>query len=100
MLILIVLYFLAIKHRKNTGKHMRYMISSAVILIDPTIGRWTFTIFKDDLIAMPITFAIINLILLELIKMDKRNGKDSMPYIVALSCFIIYNIAFFIEFLP
>jgi hypothetical protein len=99
MLILIVLYFLAIKHRKTTAKHMRYMIASAIVLIDPTIGRWTFNIFENDLIAMPITYAIMNLILVGLIWMDKRNGKDYKPYVVALICFLLYNIAFFIVYL-
>lgn len=99
MLVLIVLYFLAIKHRKSAAKHMRYMIASAVLLIDPTVGRWTFTIFQSDLISMSITYAIMNLILARLIWMDKRNGKDYQPYLVALACFIAYNIAFFIVFL-
>ena len=99
MLILIILYFLAIKHRKTTAKHMRYMIASAIVLIDPTIGRWTFNIFGDDLIAMPITYSIMNLIVLGLIWMDKRNGKDYKSYVVALTCFIAYNIAFFIVYL-
>ncbi len=99
MLILIVLYFLAIKHRKTTAKHMRYMIASAVVLIDPTIGRWTFNIFGDDLIAMPITYAIMNLILVMLIWVDKRNGKNYKPYVVSLICFLAYNVAFFIVYL-
>ncbi|PKQ44261.1 hypothetical protein [Confluentibacter flavum] len=99
MLILIILYVLAIKHRKKTAKHMRYMIASGIVLIDPTIGRWTFNIFQDDLIAMPITYTIMNLILIGLIWMDKRNGKDYKPYVVALTCFLIYNIAFFMVYL-
>lgn len=99
MVILIILYLLAMKHRKKTAKHMRYIISSALVLLDPTVGRWTFNIFQDDLIAMPITYAIMNLILLGLIYMDKRNGKDYQPYVVALSCFLLYNIAFFVVYL-
>jgi len=99
MLLLIILYVLAIKNRKTTAKHMRYMIASAVVIIDPTIGRVTFNFFKDDLIGMPITFAMMNLVLLGLIWMDKRNGKDYQPYLVALACFIVYNISFLIVFL-
>jgi hypothetical protein len=99
MLILIILYFLAVMHRKISAKHMRYMIASAVVLIDPTVGRWTFNIFENDLIAMPITYAIMNLILVGLIWMDKRNEKDYKPFVVALLCFITYNIAFFIVYL-
>jgi len=99
MLILIILYILAIKHRKTMAKHMRYMIASAIVLLDPTVGRWTFTIFQTDLIAMPITYAIMNLILVGLIWMDKRNGKDYQPYVVALGCFLVYNISFLIVFL-
>jgi len=99
MIILIILYYFAIKHRKTTAKHMRYMIASAVVLIDPTIGRWTYNIFENDLIAMPITYAIMNLILIGLIWMDKRNGKDYKPYVEALVCFVTYNIAFFIVYL-
>ena len=75
------------------------MIAMAVMLIDPTVGRWTFNIFENDLIGMPITYAIMNLILVGLIWMDKRNGKDYKPYFVALTCFILYNISFFIVFL-
>jgi hypothetical protein len=99
MSILIVLYVLAIWNRKTTAKHMRYIIASAVVIIDPTIGRLTFNIFKDDLIGMPVTYAIMNLIILGLIWMDMRNGKDYQPYLIALTCFIIYHISFFIGFL-
>jgi hypothetical protein len=99
MVLLIILYVLAIKNRKTTATHMRYMIASAVVLIDPTIGRLTFNILKDDLIGMPITFLIMNLVLAGLIWMDKKNGKDYQPYLVALACFLSYNIAFFIVFL-
>jgi hypothetical protein len=75
------------------------MIASALILIDPTIGRLTFNIFQNDLIGMPITFAIMNLILVGLIWMDKGNGKDYQPYMVALASFIVYNISLLIVFL-
>lgn len=99
MTLLIIFYALAIKNRKIAAKHMRYFIASAIVLIDPTIGRWTYTIFQNDLIAMPITYGIMNLILVALIWMDKRNGKDYQPYLVALSYFLLYNIAFFLVFL-
>ncbi len=99
MSLLIILYILAIKHRRTTAKHMRYFIASVVVLIDPTVGRWTYNIFQNDLIAMPITYAIMNFILMGLIWMDMRNGKDYQPYVVALVCFILYNISFLIVFI-
>lgn len=99
MLILIILYILAIRHRKNTAKHMRYMIASALVLLDPTVGRWTFNIFHNDLIAMPITYALMNLILVFLIWKDRQNGKDYTPYVVSLGCFLAYNVAFFVVYL-
>ncbi|SFN49778.1 hypothetical protein [Salegentibacter flavus] len=37
--LLILFYSLAVYNRKNTPKHMRYMIGAAIVFLGPTFGR-------------------------------------------------------------
>ncbi|WP_157841065.1 hypothetical protein [Neotamlana nanhaiensis] len=98
LIILIILYALAIKYRKVPSKHMRYMIATSLVLIDPIIGRIAFNNLPFGSLAMPIAYALMNGILLLLIWMDYKNKKDYSPYIHALICFILYHISYFLVY--
>ncbi len=99
-LVLVPLYILAIKHRKNTAWHMRYMISSALVLLGPILGRigpgllgW------PGILAQNIQYGIIYLILLSLIFHDGKKFRKSKPYMVAIAFFLIHQIVFYLLFL-
>ena len=55
--LLIIFYSQAIIHRKHTAIHMRYMIATAIVFIDPTLNRiWSNIFFLTEGIRDHITF--------------------------------------------
>ena len=93
--LMVTFYSLAIINRKTPAKHMRYMIVTAMVLIDPTLGRILDELFPvNGNLFFQFEFVIIYAILLALIIYDKRHQRDFKPYVVALIGFACYQIAF------
>lgn len=97
--VLIPLYLLAINYKNYVPYHMRYMISSAFVLLGPLVGRigpkwfvWS-AIFTQN-----IQYSLIYGILIGLIIYD-RNFKKSRPYFVAIGLFLLHQIFFYLIFL-
>ncbi len=98
--LLILFYALAIYNKRKTAKHMRYMIASALVLMDPTLGRigpillgWS-TLFTQN-----VEYVILYFILISLVLYDLKNKRKFQPYIVAIFCFIIHQLIFYWVFL-
>ena len=92
-------YLLAIIHRKTTALHMRYIIATALVFVEPSIGR--FAGFYMDVDFMPSTlasFVITDLILISFIFFDKKKGLNYKPYTVALTAFILYQTIWYVVF--
>jgi hypothetical protein len=93
-LVLLTLYVLAIVHKKNVAKHMRYMISSALVLLGPTIGRIGPIWFGfSSALTQYIQYGITLSILMALIIYDGRIQK-ARPYLVASGLFIAHALIF------
>jgi hypothetical protein len=92
---LIIFYSLAIYHRKNLPKHMRYMIGTAIVFLSPTLGRiGPLLLGLSDKVTQNILYGIIYLILTGLILYDKKNKKKYQPYLFIFSVWIIHQITF------
>jgi hypothetical protein len=97
--LLILFYSLAVYNRKNTPKHMRYMIGTATVFLGPTIGRIGPEIFGlQPNTTQNIQYAIIYSILFSLIFLDRKYDKNFRPYIVILLGWIIHQIVYYILF--
>ncbi len=95
IIMLIIFYFLAIYHRKNTSKHMRYMIGVALVFLDPTLGRiGVLLLGLSDKVNQNVLCLTIYLILIGLILLDRKNGKNYRPYLLIFSIWIIHQITF------
>ena len=95
IIMLIIFYFLAIYHRKNTSKHMRYMIGVVIVFLDPTLGRIGVLLLDlSDKVNQNVLCIIIYLILTRLILLDRKNGKNYKPYVLIFSIWIIHQITF------
>ncbi|MCR9065306.1 MAG: hypothetical protein NXI00_15135 [Cytophagales bacterium] len=92
---LLLFYVLAIKHRRQMAKHMRYMIGTAIVFLGPTIGRIgpTFLGLSEKL-TQNIQYSIIYLLLALLIFRDRRNNKNFRPYINILGVWILHMLIF------
>ena len=97
--LLITFYCLAIYYRRNTSKHMRYMIASALVLLGPTWGRIGGSLLGlSDLVTQNIQYAIIYSILITLIFYDKKNHRKFQPYMVAIVGFALHQLTYYIVF--
>ena len=75
---IVVFYSLAIKNRKRPDVHARFMILTALPLLDPIFARiliFHFLGWENVAMAQFITFPAVNLILLALIAWDWKNGN-------------------------
>lgn len=98
--LLILFYCMAIKHRKKSSLHMRYMIAAAMVLLGPTMGRILPNIFGfSEVATQNIQFAIIQSILIALIVFDIRNRKKYYPYLIAIACWCVHQSVFYYLFL-
>lgn len=81
---LALLYFLAIKNRKITALHMRYMIAISVFLLGPGIGR---AIIVLGQFPFPVGVSITNVVLAAvsgiLLVVDLVRSKPYKPYLIA-----------------
>lgn len=94
-ILLIIFYSLAVYHRKNAAKHMRYMIGTAIVFLGPTIGRIGPLILGiNESLTQNIQYALVYSILIGLIMLDKSKGKSFMPYLIMMVPWIIHQIAF------
>jgi hypothetical protein len=95
VIMLIILYALAIYHKKNVAKHMRYMIGIALVFLDPTLGRIGVLLLElTDMVNQNLLCGIIYLMLIGLILLDRKNGKNFKPYLLILSLWVIHQITF------
>lgn len=85
-------YTLAILHKKNTPFHMRYMIATALVFVEPSLTRavcyWGNVDFMPSFLS---SFLITDLILIGLILFDKTRQRPYMPYAIALTSFVLYH---------
>lgn len=94
--LLMLFYFLAIKHKKAVAIHMRYMIAIALIFIGPTLGRIIFFLLEfEHLGSLQIPYLIVIATILGLIFWDRKNGRNYKPYVVAIAVFSIYLISLY-----
>jgi hypothetical protein len=99
-ILLIVFYSMAIYNKKVRSTHMRYMIATAIVFLGPTIGRiGPILLGWSGIFTQNVQYGIIYLILLSLILYDNTNGKKFAPYLVAVSCFAIHQVVFYLVFL-
>ena len=94
-----IFYILAIANQKNVGKHMRYMIATAIVVLSAGIFRIIIIGFGTDPEA---TFKIVGLVLIAcfigFIVFDKMKGKSvtTNAFTTAAVIFAIPNLLLFI----
>ena len=85
-------YLLAIIHKRNTAFHMRYMIATALVFVEPALTRAAYFWMNVDFMpSFLVSFLLTDLILIALIYFDKRKQLNYKPYAVALTGFMLYQ---------
>lgn len=92
-------YLLAIVRilKRDAAAHMRYMICIALVLLPAglarTLGYW-FNVRQSA--AQTVCLSVIDLCLIALIVVDRRQGRKMRPYIAALLSYVLLE-AFWLE---
>lgn len=95
--LLILFYSLAIYNRKNTPKHMRYMIGTALVFVGPTWGRiGNHLLHLNPHLTQNTYYAITYLILVGLILLDRKRTRNYGPYLLVMGAIAIHQILFLI----
>jgi len=98
--LLIVFYSLAVYHKKNSARHMRYMIATSLVFPGSTVSRTEPALLGwSELLTQNIQYLIIYSILFSLLLYDKRNGRKYQPYIIAVYLFMVHQIVYHVVFL-
>jgi len=94
-ILLILFYSLAMYHRRNASKHMRYIIGTATVFLGPTLGRIGPNLLNwSEGVTQNVQYGIIYLILIGLVFNDRRNKKNYRPYLLILTTWILHQITF------
>ena len=98
--LLITFYSLAIRNRKTVSKHMRYMITIALVFIFPTFGRISGNLLGwSNLLGQNVSYGIIFIVLIGLIYYDRSKKRKYSPYLLAIVFFVMHQIGFHIVFI-
>jgi len=93
-----VIYLFAIYFRKTKAIHSRFMAATALTFVDPIFARLLFIIAPNATFNRQwITFGLINLILIILSVIDRKNRKTKWVYPILLLIFIIIEIPIFFD---
>lgn len=90
-----LLYLLAILNKKDTARHMRYMITTGIVIGGPGLGRIFMTWFGMDIfMAIQLVTMITLLTFLTLIIYDRVKKKSFRinPYTIAFIIWLVPNI--------
>jgi hypothetical protein len=100
MMVFAIFYSLAIWHRKQSAKHARYMLATALILLGPTIDRIVAINLGIKSIAGVSTYFVsmllIDFILCLLLYIDFKNKRETKTLVHCLLIFIASQLAFYI----
>jgi len=91
----LIFYLLAILHKRETPKHMRYMISTGIVIGGPGLGRIFMTWMGMDIFAAIGLITLITLLVfVGLIVYDRVKKKQFKinPFTIALIIWLIPNI--------
>lgn len=92
-------YLLAMIHKRNTPFHMRYIIASALVFVEPSLSRAaSFSMNMDFVPSLIYSFLLTDLIFISLIFFDKITQLNYKPYVVALSAFLLYHTIWYTVF--
>lgn len=96
----LLFYLLAIINRRNSNKHARYMVATALTLTGPTVDRIIGIHFGIESIAgvssFIVSFLLIDMVLAYLLYLDYRHKRDPKALLTCLVGYVIGQLFYFI----
>jgi hypothetical protein len=94
--IFVLFYFFSLINKKNTPFHIRYMVVTSLVLMDPGLGRafiiWGGMPFLEGILW---NFILTDFILLALLVYDIVKGKPYKPYLIALIVLVLSHLIWY-----
>lgn len=87
-----IFYMLAIVNKRNISSHMRYMIGTSLLLINPGLSRALFIFFGMAESGLAVSDYVAMSIAICFIVYDYRNNKNYRPYIIILVVLVIIHL--------
>jgi len=91
LVIFIIAYGLAIYFRKNPARHARYMICTALTMIDPIVARIPLNLPPLPFSYQVLTFTLTDLILIILIFLERRHKHGREVFPIMLLVFVFFQ---------
>jgi hypothetical protein len=96
----VLFYSLAIFYKKDTFRHMRFMIGTAIIMVGPSLSR-TINEYLDT--SLDVDFELIPLyvktgLAAALLAVDVIKKKDWMPYSIVLLAFLFADLVYYARY--
>ncbi len=92
LVLFIISYSLAIVYRHIPARHARYMICTALTMIDPAVARLPIDTPSFPFPYQVITFSITDLILIVLIFMERNHKKGREVFPIMLVVFLFFQV--------
>ncbi|VAW92482.1 hypothetical protein MNBD_GAMMA21-518 [hydrothermal vent metagenome] len=92
LVIFMIAYGLAITYRHTPARHARYMICTALTMIDPAVARLPIDIPSLPFSYQVVTFGITDLILIILIILERKKTKGREVFPIMLGVFLFFQI--------
>jgi hypothetical protein len=100
LLMFVLFYSLAIFYKKDTFRHMRFMIGTAIIMVGPSLSRilneYMDTSLEVDFELIPLYFKTG--LAAALLTSDIIKKKDWMPYSVVLLAFLVADFVYYARY--
>ena len=91
-----VAYAQAIRHRRSAGIHARYMICTALAMLDPIVARLLNIVFGLDIPEVQAwTYGMIDAVLLALWLRDARTGNGILVFPRMLAAYLVMELPTF-----
>lgn len=92
-----IAYVQAIRFRRSGGIHARYMVCTALTLVDPILARLEYNLFGIDIpVSQVITYGLIDAILVHLWMRDRALGNGISVFPAMLGVFLALEIPTFL----
>jgi hypothetical protein len=93
-MLLATFYVLAMIHRRRPHRHARYMIGTALVMIDPIVARiLTHVTPSWEFLASQVIWLVTVPILIVLIRLEPSGGRTRTPFVWQLMLLVLYQAA-------
>lgn len=103
----VAFYALALRHRRTPALHARYMLSTVILLLGPSLARFFANFVPGflvrDLESLPnfgasldASFIVATILCLALINADRRNQQPIAPFVGALIATVIMVLSYYL----